>query len=85
MQVCKNLILALASFSTASRLWTPPTCPEHPNRPDSGRSDIGQSARTVQNNKASRAGRFVKSTENRQLHSLLHIKVLWLASRIKQA
>jgi hypothetical protein len=28
MQVCKNLILALASFSTASILWTPPARPE---------------------------------------------------------
>jgi hypothetical protein len=49
MQVCKNLILALASFSTASRLWTPPTRPEQPKRPDSGRSDTGQSHHTVQN------------------------------------
>jgi hypothetical protein len=48
MQVCKNLILALASFSTASRLWTPPTRPEQPKRPDSGRSDTGQSAARVQ-------------------------------------
>ena len=48
MQVCKNLILALASFSTASRLWTPPTRPEQPKRPDSGRSDTGQSHHTVQ-------------------------------------
>jgi hypothetical protein len=28
MQICKNLILALASFSTASSLWTPPDRPE---------------------------------------------------------
>ena len=28
MQICKNLILALASFSTASRLWTHPTSRE---------------------------------------------------------
>jgi len=48
MQVCKNLILALASFSTASRLWTPTTRPEQLKRPDSGRSDTGQSQHTVQ-------------------------------------
>ena len=85
MQVCKNLILALASFSTASRLWTPPTRPEHPERPDSGRSDTGQSARIVQCNKASRAGRFANTAENNQLHSLMHINVLWLVTHIKQA
>ena len=34
---------------------------------------------------ASRAGRFAKTTENRQLHSLLHIKVFWLVTLIKQA
>jgi hypothetical protein len=28
MQICKNVILPLAIFSTASRLWTPPTRPE---------------------------------------------------------
>jgi hypothetical protein len=33
----------------------------------------------------SRAGRFVKTTENRQLQSQLHINVLWLATRIKHA
>ena len=27
MQICKNVILPLAIFSTASRLWTPPTRP----------------------------------------------------------
>jgi hypothetical protein len=48
MQVCKNLILALASFSTASRLWTPPTRPEQLKRQESGRSDTGQSAASVQ-------------------------------------
>ena len=53
--------------------------------PDSGRTDTGQSTRTVQSNKASRAGRFVKSTENKQLHSLLHINLLLLATPIKQA
>jgi len=45
-------------------------------------------ARVQQESKAhqaSRAGRFAKTSENRQLHSLLHIKVLWLATRIKQA
>ena len=25
MQICKNVILPLAIFSTASRLWAPPT------------------------------------------------------------
>jgi len=29
-------------------LWTTPTRPEHTKRPDSGRSDIGQSAASVQ-------------------------------------
>ena len=33
----------------------------------------------------SRAGRFADTIENMQLHSLLHIKVLWLATPIKQA
>ena len=28
MQICKNVILPLAIFSTASSLWTPPTRPE---------------------------------------------------------
>ena len=41
-----------------------------PKRPDSGRSDTGQS------DQASRAGRFADTRENMQLHSLLHIKVL---------
>jgi len=44
-------------------------------------------ARVQQESKAhqaSRAGRFDKTTENRQLHSLLHINVLWLLTRIKQ-
>ena len=48
MQICKNVILPLAIFSTASRLWTPPTRPDHPYRPDSGRSDTGQSNSSVQ-------------------------------------
>jgi len=43
MQICKNVILAFASFSTASRLWTPLNRPEQLKRPDSGRSDTGQS------------------------------------------
>ncbi len=34
---------------------------------------------------ASSAGRFAKTSENKQLHSLLHINVLWLVTRIKQA
>ena len=94
MQVCKNLILALASFSTASRIWTPPTRPEQLKRPDSGHSLPVQSTLTVQTLdgliparalQASRAGRFAKTSENRQLHSLLHINLLWLAARIIQA
>ena len=32
----------------ASRLWTPPTRPEHLYRPDTGRPDTGQSAASVQ-------------------------------------
>ena len=48
MQICKNVILPLAIFSTASRLWTPPTRPEHRYRPDSGRSDTVQSKPSVQ-------------------------------------
>ena len=69
--------------------------PTNPDRPDSGRplpvqsnlsvQNTGQSAASVQSSKASRAGRFAKTAENRQLHSLLHIKVLWLATCIKQA
>ena len=34
MQICKNVILPLAIFSTASRLWTPPTRQERANRPE---------------------------------------------------
>ena len=39
----------------ASRVWTPPTRPEHPyrpvqtKRPESGRSDTGQSTLSVKN------------------------------------
>ena len=48
MQICKNVILPLAIFSTASRLWTPPTRPEYRYRPESGRSNTGQSNSSVQ-------------------------------------
>ena len=63
-------------------------------RPDSGHPLPVQSTATVQTLdgliparalQASRAGRFAKTSENRQLHSLLHMNVLWLATRIKQA
>jgi len=53
MQVCKNLILALAIFSIVSRLWTSPTRPQHLDRPEqlkrpeSGRSDTGVPSRAV--------------------------------------
>ena len=38
----------VSSIFNASRLWTPPTRPEHPYRPESGRSDTGQSNSSVQ-------------------------------------
>ena len=53
----------VSSIFNASRLWTPPICPEHPKRPaldnpyrpeqlkrpESGRSDTGQSNASVKN------------------------------------
>ena len=44
----------VSSIFNASRLWTPPTRPEHPyrpeqtKRPESGRSDTGRSKSSVQ-------------------------------------
>jgi hypothetical protein len=55
----------MTTFKIASRLWTPLTRPEQLKRPDSGRSDTGQSARTVQSNNSSRAGRFAKTSEKK--------------------
>ena len=63
-------------------------------RPDSGHPLPVQSTATVQSldalipsraTQASRAGHFRKNRQHTQLHSLLHIKVLWLVTRIKQA
>ena len=39
----------VSSIFNASRLWTPPTRPEQLKRPESGRSDTGQSTLSVKN------------------------------------
>jgi len=63
-------------------------------RPDSGHHLPVQSTSTVQTldalipsraTQASRAGHFSKSMRKTQLHSLLHMNVLWLVTRIKNA
>ena len=69
-------------------------------RPDSGHHLPVQSTSTVQTldaliparalvpsraAEASRAEHFMRNTQNTQLHSLLHINLLWLATSIKQA
>ena len=62
--------------------------------PDSGHPLPVQSTPSVQTldgliparvQQASRAGRFANTAENNQLHSLMHINVLWLVTHIKQA
>ena len=65
-----------------------------PKRPESRHPLPVQTIPTVQTldaliparaTQASRAGHFIKSMRKTQLHSLLHIKVLRLVIRIKQA
>ena len=65
-----------------------------PKRPESRHPLPVQTIPTVQTldaliptraTQASRAGHFSKSMRKTQLHSLLHINVLWLATRINQA
>ena len=41
-------IKSIQHEAIASRIWTPPARPEHPKRPDSGRSDTGHSSPSVQ-------------------------------------